>query len=196
MKKFFIPLAALGAFAGAASAQSSVTLFGIVDVGARAVKNGDGSTVKSLTSNGLATSRLGFRAVEDLGDGLKAGFWLESEVASDTGTAGSSAGTFANSTATSNAKFFNRRATVGLTGPFGEVRLGRDYTPTYSNLAAFDSYGAVGVGSIKNVIGLTSTRSFSSSTGCPRIALSKCMTGCKRTRPTWSFSTCRRTRRR
>ena len=59
MKKSLIALAALGAFAGAASAQSSVTLFGIIDTGVRAVKNGDGSTVKSLTNDGLASSRLG-----------------------------------------------------------------------------------------------------------------------------------------
>ena len=72
MKKSLIALAALGAFAGAASAQSSVTLFGILDTGIRAVKNGDGGTVKSLTNDGLAASRLGFRGEEDLGGGLKA----------------------------------------------------------------------------------------------------------------------------
>ncbi len=165
MKKSLIALAALGAFAGAASAQSSVTLFGIVDVGARAVKNGDGSTVKSLTSNGLATSRLGFRGVEDLGGGLKAGFWLESEIASDTGTVGTTNGTFANSAATSSGKFFNRRSTVSLMGPFGEVRLGRDYTPSYSNLAAFDIYGNVGVGNLLNIIGTTTTGTLGSGAG-------------------------------
>ena len=160
-----IPLALLGAFAGSASAQSSVTLFGIVDTGVRAVKNGDGGTVKSLTSNGLSTSRLGFRGVEDMGGGLKAGFWLESEIAADTGTVGSIAGTFANNTATSAAKFFNRRSTISLMGPFGEARLGRDYVPTYTNLATFDAYGAVGVGSILNIIGTSTTGTLGSSAG-------------------------------
>ena len=166
MKKRLIPLAVgLAAFAGAASAQDSTTLFGIVDVGVRAVKNGDGSTVKSLVSNGLTTSRIGFRGVEDLGDGLKAGFWLEAEVAPDTGTAGTVNGTFANSAATSTAKFFNRRSTVSVTGMFGEVRLGRDNTPLYTTLVAFDSYGAVGVGNILNVIGTTTTGTLGSGAG-------------------------------
>ena len=157
MKKSLIALAALGAFAGAASAQSSVTLFGILDTGIRAVKNGDGSTVKSLTNDGLAASRIGFRGEEDLGGGLKAAFWIESGVGLDVGSAGSSTGVGVTGTpgasASQAAKFFNRRATIGLLGPFGEVRLGRDYVPTFSNLSAFDSYGAVGVGSVLNLMG-------------------------------------------
>jgi predicted porin len=150
MKKSLIALAALGAFAGAASAQSSVTLFGIVDVNARAVKNGDGSTVKSLTNNGLATSRLGFRGEEDLGGGLKANFWLEADVNPDVGTAGVTANSPV--AATGTAKFFGRRSTVGLSGPFGEIRFGRDYVASYNNLSQFDAYGNVGIGNLLNVI--------------------------------------------
>ena len=146
MKKSLIALAALGAFAGAASAQSSVTLFGIVDTGVRAVKNGDGSTVKSLTNDGLATSRIGFRGEEDLGAGLKAGFWLEAGLGLDTGAGGNGA------SGVTAAKFFGRRSTVSLLGPFGEFRAGRDYVPTFSNLSAFDIYGAVGVGNILNLV--------------------------------------------
>ena len=157
MKKSLIALAALGAFAGAASAQSSVTLFGILDTGIRAVRNGDGGTVKSLTSDGLSSSRLGFRGEEDLGGGLKAGFWLEGRVGVDTGDAGfntSAAPSVANGNgANTTYKFFNRRTTISLMGPFGEVRLGRDYLPTFLNLAAFDAYGAVGLGNILNLTG-------------------------------------------
>ena len=70
--------AALLAFAAVPSfAQSSVTLFGIVDAGVRYVENGKDNSITSASSNGINTSRLGFRGVEDLGDGLKAGFWLE-----------------------------------------------------------------------------------------------------------------------
>src|SRR5947207_566921 len=75
MKKF-ATLAVLAAASAGAYAQSSVTLFGIVDEAARYVKNGD-LKVKSLASGGINTSRLGVRGTEDLGDGLKAGFWLE-----------------------------------------------------------------------------------------------------------------------
>jgi len=136
MKKSLLALAVLGAFAGAASAQSSVTLFGIVDVNARYVKTGD-TKVKSLGTDGINSSRLGFRGVEDLGGGLKAGFHLEAGVNPDVGT--------------TNSKFFNRRSTVSLLGNFGEVRLGRDYTPTFWNLTAFDPFGTNGVGQYTNL---------------------------------------------
>src|SRR3954471_24894728 len=83
--KHIAALALLAAASASASAQSSVTLFGIADVGVRNVKNGDNS-IKSVSSNGINTSRLGFRGTEDLGGGLKAGFWLESGLNPDTGT--------------------------------------------------------------------------------------------------------------
>ena len=84
MKKFAL-LAVLAGISASAAAQSSVTLFGILDINARYVKNGD-LKVKSLSTDGVNSSRLGVRGVEDLGDGLKAGFWLESAVNPDTGT--------------------------------------------------------------------------------------------------------------
>ena len=142
MKKSLLALAVLGAFAGAASAQSSVTLFGVLDVSAANIDNkpasGASTTTQQLRTDGLNTSRLGFRGVEDLGGGLKAGFWLEAGVNADTGT--------------TNSKFFNRRSTVSLLGGFGEVRLGRDYTPTFWNLTVFDPFGTAGVGNIGNVL--------------------------------------------
>ena len=130
MKKSLLALAVLGAFAGVASAQSSVTLFGTVDLNARYVKN-DGSIKRvSLSQDGINSSQLGFRGVEDLGGGLKASFILLAGVNADTGT--------------TNTKFFNRRATVSLLGGFGEVRLGRDYTPTFWNNTIFDAFGKIG----------------------------------------------------
>jgi predicted porin len=144
MKKSLLALAVLGAFAGAASAQSSVTLFGVVDAAAKSVKNGD-TTTRQLGTDGLASSRLGFRGVEDLGGGLQAGFWLEAGVAPDAGTAGGS------NTTTGVTAFFNRRSTVSLMGGFGEVRLGRDYTPSFWNLTVFDPFGTNGVGSYLNL---------------------------------------------
>jgi predicted porin len=131
MKKL-ATLAALTALSAAASAQSSVTLFGVLDVNARYVKNGD-LKIKSLSSNGANTSRLGVRGVEDLGDGLKAGFWLEGGLNPDTGTS---------SDAT---RFWNRRSTVSLMGNFGEIRLGRDYSPTYTGYADYDVFGDNGI---------------------------------------------------
>lgn len=132
MKKSILALAALASLATIASAQSSVTLFGVVDVAARQVKNGSAGSLAQLASGSNATSRFGMRGVEDLGGGLRAGFHLESGISVDTGT--------------TDAKFWGRRATVSLIGGFGEVRMGRDYTPTAYNTFA-DEFGIVGVGS-------------------------------------------------
>jgi predicted porin len=136
MKKSLVVLAALTAFAGVASAQSSVTLFGVVDLAARNVKNGNAS-IKSLSQDGNASSRLGFRGVEDLGGGMRAGFWIEGAISPDTGGTGQN---------------WQRRSTISLMGGFGEVRLGRDYTPTFWNHTIFDPFGTNGVGSQTNLM--------------------------------------------
>ena len=136
MKKSLLALAVLGAFAGVASAQSSVTLFGVVDVNARYVDNGAGKQYQ-LSQDGLNSSRLGVRGTEDLGGGLAAGFWLEGAINPDTGTPGG--------------QTWQRRSTVSLSGRFGEVRLGRDYTSTFWNSTIFDPFGTNGVGSAGNL---------------------------------------------
>ena len=137
MKKSLLALAVLGAFAGVASAQSSVTLYGTVDLNGRWVK-ADGQEKRiTMSQDGINSSQLGFRGIEDLGGGLKAGFNLTAGVNADTGT--------------TNSKFFNRRSTVSLFSNFGEVRLGRDYTPTFWNLTIFDAFGTNGLGSSLNV---------------------------------------------
>ena len=140
MKKSLLALAALTAFAGAASAQSSVTLFGIVDLSVNSVKNGAISQ-KLLSSNQLNSNRLGFRGVEDLGGGLRAGFWLEGAMNNDDGTG----------SATGGGQNWQRRSTVSLLGGFGEIRLGRDYTPTFWNKTIFDPFGTNGLGSELNL---------------------------------------------
>lgn len=140
MKKSLLALAALTAFAGVASAQSSVTLFGVVDLNARQVKNGSAGSISSLSQDGNASSRLGFRGVEDLGGGLRAGFWIEGALGPDTGTGASSLGNG------SAAQEWRRRSTLSLMGGFGELRLGRDYTPSFWNYTVFDPFGTNGVG--------------------------------------------------
>ena len=148
MKKSLLALAALTAFAGVASAQSSVTVFGIIDAAARNVKNGSIS-LKTLSTDGMGSSRLGFRGVEDLGGGLRAGFWLEGSVNVDVGGGAKTAATANGSTA--NGQDWQRRATVSLLGGFGELRLGRDYVPAFWNRTTFDPYGTNGVGSSTNL---------------------------------------------
>jgi len=132
MKKSLIALAVFGSFVGAASAQSSITIFGVVDLSANSYKNGSVSR-KSMDSNQLNSNRLGFRGVEDLGGGMTASFWLEGGMSNDDGTPGGFN--------------FTRRSTASLSGGFGEIRLGRDYVNTFSTIAGADAYGANGFGS-------------------------------------------------
>ena len=162
MKKSLVALAAL-AVAGVASAQSSVTLFGVVDasisnystkstyqptnpfaVAPFTVPVGTKQSQTALANSGYNSSRLGFRGTEDLGGGLAASFWLEAGLNNDTGLGGLS-GT--SSTDRNGGLAFNRRSTVSLSGAFGEVRLGRDYTPAFWNDTVFDPFGTNGVGS-------------------------------------------------
>ncbi len=151
MKKSLLALAVLGAFAGVASAQSSVTIFGVVDLSVNQIENGDVKTT-SMQSNQLNSNRLGFRGVEDLGGGLSAGFWIEGAMSSQDGTAGG--------------QTWQRRSTVSLVSQAaGEVRLGRDYVPTFWNLAVFDVYGANGLGNDTNLISVANPANSGAGTG-------------------------------
>ena len=144
-RRTLVCVAALACLAaGTASAQSSVRLFGVMDaaVSYYQTNSKDTSGVQpnlrqsqwAMSTGNLAGSRFGFSGTEDLGGGLAAGFWLEAGVANDTGAT------------ISPVALFNRRSTVSLSGRFGEVRLGRDYTPTFWNDTVFDPFGTVGVG--------------------------------------------------
>jgi predicted porin len=133
MKKSLLAIAAvaaLGSLSSVAQAQSSVTLFGIVDAGFARVSGSNSKT--GITNSGLNSSRLGFRGTEDLGGGLRAVFWIEGQLTNDDGNAAGLT--------------FQRRSYVGLAGGFGEVRIGREYTPTFWNLTIFDPFGTNGVG--------------------------------------------------
>ncbi|KQB55790.1 porin [Acidovorax sp. SD340] len=129
MKHTLIALTALATCA-AASAQSSVSMFGVVDASVTRLSS-DSASVTGLSSGEQSSSRLGFRGVEDLGGGLQAGFWLEGSLAVDNG---------------GSTYRFDRRSTVSLLGGFGEVRLGRDKLASYLNVESFDPFGDIGVG--------------------------------------------------
>ena len=151
MKKSLLALAVLGAFAGAASAQSSVTLYGTVDLSGKYVKNDGSSKRVSLARDGINSSQLGFRGIEDLGGGLKAGFDLLASVGADSGDIG------AGQSATGSGKFFTRRSVIKLIGNFGEIRGGRDYTPTFWNNTIYDAFGTNGLGDSSHVLQLATT---------------------------------------
>lgn len=136
MKHSLLPLILLCAFANSASAQSSVTLFGVIDQSLMRQSSGD-AHLTSLSSNQFNSNRLGFKGLEDLGGGLAAGFWLEAGMSNENGQGAASGGGLA----------FNRRSTVSLvSNRAGEIRLGRDYDPSFWNWARFDVFGANGLG--------------------------------------------------
>lgn len=139
MKKTVLAFAALASVSGAAMAQSSVTAFGILDVAARSMKGAD--SVKFLSNEGRSTSRLGFRGVEDLGGGMKASFHIETQVDPDSGASGSG-------------NFWQRRATVSLSGGFGELRLGRHKTATRTLMDDFDPFATSGMPGLQTMLRL------------------------------------------
>lgn len=146
MKPTLVATAALACLAsGSALAQSSVTLFGVADIGVLSARASGAKSVNSVVTDGNTSTRFGVRGTEDLGGGLKAQFWLESAISLDTGATGSTSPD--NKTSSANG-MFGRRATLGLQGSFGELRMGRDYTPTFNNLTvAVHPFGTNGVGS-------------------------------------------------
>jgi predicted porin len=137
-------------------AQSAVTLFGTMDAAVQVVRGEGNGSVRRLGSGAYAPSRIGFRGSEDLGGGSTASFHLEAAVSADTGLGSASnsnnqpsgAGAPA---AGGQALTFNRRSTVSLAGRWGELRLGRDYVPSFLSLAYFDPFGAVGSGAAANL---------------------------------------------
>ncbi|MES2939269.1 MAG: porin [Pseudomonadota bacterium] len=150
MKKSLIALAVMAA-AGVASAQSSVTLFGVVDA-TLAHGSGSVSSKTQLTNSGYNSSRLGFRGTEDLGGGMSASFWLEAGVNNDNGSgANTNTNNQASGATGGGGLTFNRRSTVSLAGGWGELRLGRDYSPQFWNLTVFDPFGTNGVGTTQTL---------------------------------------------
>lgn len=153
MKRSVVALAALAACSGAmAQAPSSVTLYGGVDGNiTRASATGKGS-VWQVRDGGMYVTKIGFTGREDLGGGYAAGFVLEGQASSDTG-AGASTNTNntpAGATAVAG-HTWNRKATVSLYSPFGEVRIGRDYTSTFVPTTYMDPFFSAGVASAVNL---------------------------------------------
>ncbi|MBS0544292.1 MAG: porin [Proteobacteria bacterium] len=141
MQKKMLALAVLGLIGAPALAQSNVTIFGTVDLGYRFSGDNIDSKVKNRSAIDSGTStptRLGFQGSEDLGNGLKAGFVLEQGIAADTGTSAGGGS-------------FSRQAFVSLSGGFGTLGVGRQYTPGYALTSTVDPFGSVTVGQYNNV---------------------------------------------
>lgn len=143
MKKILIAAAVSALFGGSAWAQSSVNVYGLIDMSVNYVRAG---STASRPSQSLATlsndaSRIGFRGNEDLGGGLRAYFKLETGVSLDSGNA------------TSATQFWNRESYVGLSEKqFGSVQLGSQYAPMVWTSGKVDPFGRFGLGSITGLL--------------------------------------------
>ena len=144
MDRKFIAACAACACATSAAAQSSVSVSGILDSAARHVSNEGVGSIKSIVSGSNSTSRLIFSGREDLGGGLSAGFHLEHGLLADTGMQAAAD------------KFWDRRSTVSLaSSSLGEVRLGRDFVPSYTVWTRHDPFSYVGVARSANLVSAT-----------------------------------------
>ena len=146
-------LTALCASVGMAQAQS-VEVFGVLDVAYLSTSATGSVKATSVSTDSNTSSRLGFRGNEDLGGGMRASFWLEAAHSPDNGTG---SGTNVNNQSSGQASSpagtqgltFGRRSTVSVSSnSWGEIRLGRDYVPSFNNLTvAMHPFGTNGVGS-------------------------------------------------
>lgn len=116
---------------------TQVVVYGTLDAGLDITKGVAGRVV-ALNSGLQENSRLGFRGVEDLGDGMAATFQLEAGISVDSGL--------------TNARVFNRASTVGLRGSMGEVRLGRFNSP---HVQAINRYDPANLGTYATAAALT-----------------------------------------
>ncbi|TKC87939.1 porin [Trinickia terrae] len=154
------------AASGFAHAQSSVTLYGIIDEAVRfdTHQNASGGKLFTMGSGGqLSGSRWGMQGNEDLGGGYGALFQLEGGFTPNTGVT-------QQSTPSGTARLFGRTALVGLSSPYGTVTLGRQYTlvhetgwthdiyafANYTGTVGFQGAGETGGGRLDNTVRYTS----------------------------------------
>ena len=143
MKRSLLVLATCGALntlTGNVSAQTSLTLYGIVDAGVVYESGGTAGAVSKLTSGVQSGSRLGFKGLEDLGGGFSAKFVLESGFNMDTGAM------------SQGGLLFGRQAWIGLGNRWGDLTLGRQYTPHFLALDLVDPFGTGLAGSSTNLM--------------------------------------------
>jgi predicted porin len=122
MKKLLPALALLTVANGAATAQSNVAFYGVMDLGVSVDRGGVAGTSTRLTSGMATQSRWGFRGSEDLGGGTAAFFVIEGGIRADMGIS------------TQNNTLFGRTIIVGLRGSYGAVSLGLQDTPLFTTL--------------------------------------------------------------
>jgi predicted porin len=151
MKKSLLALAVLTAVTGAASAQSSVTLYGKVDLGLVLDSGNAGGKSVRISSGVTGGSRIGFKGVEDLGGGMKASFQLETGYCADQ-AGGTSQANASTAFCTGSNAFMGRQAHGDLTGAFGAISAGRQYSLGFNNLTTIDPFGTGFAAKVDNLV--------------------------------------------
>jgi predicted porin len=166
MKKSLLALAAMGAFAGSAQAQSSVAVYGVFDGGYSFTNrniNGTATQTTGATSGNQSTSRLGFRGTEDLGGGRSAQFVMELGISA----VGSSA-LSGSTNPTNNATLDNRQSFIGLSDKnLGSLKLGRQYSLAHEIIGGTDAGGANGVIGANTYVGANSGTAWTATSIAP-----------------------------
>lgn len=146
IRNFALSVLALSA-AAAAQAQSSYNVYGVIDLSVGSMQlsglptAADNKRLTKVDGNNMTTSFLGFKGVEDLGGGLKAGFTLEAFLRPDTGAQGRSD---ANTTVTPNVpadNFWGRAANVYLQSDLGKLTIGRQGNLLFGQVASYNPFG-------------------------------------------------------
>jgi predicted porin len=152
MKKSLLALAVLTAVTGAAYAQSSVTIYGKVDLGLTYDSGNAGGKSIRVDSGVTGGSRLGFKGVEDLGGGYKAAFQLETGYCADSAAPVVSNGASVPNFCTGSNNLFGRQAHGDLSGAFGAMSAGRQYSLGFNNLTTIDPFGTGFAGQVNNIV--------------------------------------------
>ena len=144
MKKSLLAFALLSAFASLAAAQSSVTMYGVLDAGLNyqtAPASAPNSGSEYSLASGISTpSRIGFKGSENFGSSLSVLFQLEAGIQLNNGQS------------TETGTLFNRASWIGLAGDFGSVMVGRQLTPMYNALYSIDPFELGMAGSAGNLM--------------------------------------------
>ena len=131
----------LAGFSGGAAAQSTVTLYGLLDIGYVRESGGVAGSLNKIATGMGNGSRFGFKGTEDLGGGLNAIFLMEAGVQLDTGASGQ------------GGALFGRQIYAGLSSKtYGSVLLGRQYTPQYGTLLLADPFSTGPAGDAANLL--------------------------------------------
>ena len=137
--KYTLGAIALALVAPAAFAQSSVTIYGIIDLDGQYLSGHSKQVL--VTSGGQSGSRIGFKGTEDLGSGYFADFVLEGGINVDTGGSGQ------------GGQLFGRQAFGALRTPFGTASAGRQYSSIYTQTGDFSEFANTSLGATTAVIG-------------------------------------------